>query len=500
MQVPLVDLKAQYEELRPELEEALLRVLRSGQYVLGPEVEAFEGEFARFCGVRFCVACNSGTSALHLALRALGIGPGDEVITVSMSFVATAWAISYTGARPVFVDIHPRCRTLNPQKLLEAITPRTRAIVVVHLYGQGADMEAIYQVAQAYRLPVVEDAAQAHGATIQGRPVGSWGHLACFSFYPSKNLGACGEGGAVTTSEPQLAQRLRMLRDHAQLIRGQHETLGYNYRMNAMQGAVLRVKLKQLLRWNAQRARWAKFYHKQLQNLPGIRLPAWIPDRPSVWHLYVVEVPHRDLVLEYLRLRGIGAGVHYPQPIHLQRAYRHLGYAPGSLPATEHLAQTALSLPLFPHLTRWQAQQVCRELGAALWTLHHQGAEGLAQRIAELGGSVPDQSASPEFLPPAADDLPWETDPQRWLDRATEADSLVPWAAHAALEGESEPCWQSCLPSGDPTLPWAQQARQLLKHVLCPPGQALPGPDHFLAQHDSTLPSRTEVDDGSPGL
>ncbi len=445
MKVPLVDLQAQYAELASELDQAALRVLRSGRYVLGPAVERFERQFAAWCRRRFCVGVNSGTSALHLALRALGVGPGDEVITVSMSFVATAWAISYTGARTVLVDIDPLRRTLDPAALLQAITPRTRAIVVVHLYGQGADMQAICQIAQAYRLAVVEDAAQAHGATIQGLPAGGWGHLACFSFYPGKNLGACGEAGAVLTDNPLLARRVRQLRDHAQVRRHDHRTLGYNYRMDALQAALLEVKLTRLDAWNRRRTAWARRYHQLLQDEPQVQLPAWFDDSPSAWHLYVVQVPQRDLIYAYLRSRGIEVGLHYPRPIHLQRAYAHLGLGPGTLPMTERLAQTCLSLPLHPHLQEEQVQYVCRELKTALRLLRQQGTEALARRVPRAKHPVPEPAANqvPEPLVPF--DAAFEREEDAWLDRPVgheEAWTREPWpawatqAAHAA--GESQ--------------------------------------------------------------
>ncbi len=435
MKVPLVDLQAQYDELAPELDQAALRVLRSGRYVLGPAVEQFERQFASWCGRRFCVGVNSGTSALHLALRALGVGPGDEVITVSMSFVATAWAISYTGARPVLVDIDPVRRTLDPAALLQAITPRTRAIVAVHLYGQGADMQAICQIARAYRLAVVEDAAQAHGATIQGVPAGGWGHLACYSFYPGKNLGACGEAGAVVTDNPLLARRVRQLRDHAQARRHDHRTLGYNYRMDAMQAALLEVKLARLDHWNRRRTAWARRYHELLCDLPQVQLPAWIDDSPSAWHLYVVQVPQRDLVYAYLRSRGIEAGLHYPRPIHLQRAYAHLGLGPGTLPMTERLAETCLSLPLHPHLREEQVQYVCQELKTALRLLQEQGVQALARRVSgkQQPASEPPAADAPEPLVPF--DAAFDREEDLWLDRHVgheDAWSQEPWPAWVA--------------------------------------------------------------------
>ncbi len=464
MKVPLVDLQAQHAELAPRLEQAVLDVLRSGRYVLGPVVERFERQFAAWCGRRFCVGVNSGTSALHLALRALGIGPGDEVITVSMSFVATAWAISYTGARPVLVDIDPVRRTLDPAALLEAITPRTRAIVPVHLYGQGADMEAICQIAQAYRLPVIEDAAQAHGAEIQGRRAGRWGHLACFSFYPGKNLGACGEAGAVVTDHPQLARRLRQLRDHAQASRHDHRTLGYNYRMDALQAAVLEVKLQRLEQWNRRRSRWARLYDRLLRPFAQVQRPAWFPESPSAWHLYVVQVPHRDLVYRYLRGRGIEAGLHYPRPIHLQRAYAHLGLGPGSLPMTERLAATCLSLPLHPYLNEEQVQYVCRELKTALDLLQRGGPEALEPHLPEERPAAPEPSPEEQPEQPFPFQAEYDDEEELWLDRHLGTEEFPPaaassrWAglaAHAAGESQAEAetgfrLWESSRPQAEP--------------------------------------------------
>ncbi len=314
------------------------------------------------------MAVNSGTSALHLAMRCLDIGPGDEVITVPMTFVATAWAISYVGAKPVFADIDPVSRTMDPAGLEAAITPRTRAILPVHLYGQPADMDGILGVADRYGLPVIEDAAQAHGARCRGRPVGSLGRIGCFSFYPGKNLGAYGEGGALVTDEPELAAKARALRDHAQWERYRHEMVGYNYRMSGFQGAVLDIKLKYLDSWNAARRAWAREYLDQLADVPRLGLPVFDETSPSVFHLFVIETDRRDHLAAALKAAGVQTGLHYPRPVHLQPAYRWLGLKEGSFPVSERLARRCLSLPMYAELTAEQVSYVCRQVRAALET------------------------------------------------------------------------------------------------------------------------------------
>ncbi len=335
-------------------------------FTLGPTVRAFEESFAEYCGLRHCVALNSGTSALHLALRCLDIGPGDEVITVPMTFVATAWAISYVGARPVFVDIDPATRTMNPAELEAAITERTRAILPVHLYGQPADMDRILRIAAKHRLPVIEDAAQAHGARYRGRRVGGLGRIGCFSFYPGKNLGAYGEGGALVTDDPELADKARALRDHGQRQKHRHEMIGFNYRMAGFQGAVLRIKLRYLDDWNAARRAHAQRYLDGLKGLSRLGLPLVDQKLESVFHLFVIEVEDRDRIAARLKTEGIESGLHYPVPVHLQPAYGELGLGPGSFPVSERLAQRCLSLPMFPELTDEQIDHVCARLRAAL--------------------------------------------------------------------------------------------------------------------------------------
>lgn len=359
--VPYVDLQAQYRSIRSEVLKALEEVCESARFVQGPWISKFEEEFAGYCGVSYCVSLNSGTSALHLALRCLDIGPGDEVITVAMSFIATAWAISYVGATPVFVDIDAARRTMSPTKLEAAITPRTKAIIPVHLYGMPAEMDRINAIAAQYGIPVIEDAAQAHGARYRGKRVGQFGRIACFSFYPSKNLGAYGEGGALIANDTSIAERARSLRDHAQSERYFHDEIGYNYRMDSIQAAVLAINLKHLDSWNTTRAGRAACYGKQLRDSP-YKLPASFPDCECVWHCYVIECQDRNRVRHALQEADIETGLHYPLPIHLQKAYAFLGYRRGDLPVTEALCDRCLSLPMSAELTDEQLSAVVSAL------------------------------------------------------------------------------------------------------------------------------------------
>jgi len=359
--VPYLDLHAQYEALRAEILEALKEICDSTSFAQGPATADFEAKFAAYCGVNHCVSLNSGTSALHLALRCLDVGPGDEVVTVSMTFIATAWAISYVGATPVFVDIDPVRRTLNPDKLEAAITSRTKAIIPVHLYGMPADMDGIMAIAERHGLPVIEDAAQAHGARYRGRRVGEFGQIASFSFYPGKNLGAYGEGGALITNDASLARRARSLRDHAQSQKYLHDEIGYNYRMDSFQGAVLSIKLKYLDEWNTARMDCARQYTELLTD-SSYKLPAHISDSECVWHCYVIESPARDRVRSALQDVGIQSAVHYPMPVHLQKAYAHLGYRSGDLPVTEALCEHCLSLPIYPELSKEKISRVASVL------------------------------------------------------------------------------------------------------------------------------------------
>ena len=359
--VPYLDLRAQYRPLSSDLLRALEEVCESTGFAQGPATSEFEDKFAAYCGVEHCVSLNSGTSALHLALRCLDVGPGDEVVTVSMSFIATAWAISYVGATPVFVDIDPVRRTLNPDKLESAITSRTKAIVPVHLYGMPAEMDRIMAIAERRELPVIEDAAQAHGAKYRNKHVGQFGQIACFSFYPGKNLGAYGEGGALITNDASIAQRTRSLRDHAQSQKYLHDEIGYNYRMDSFQGAVLAIKLKHLDEWNTARNEVAQFYTELLKD-SSYKLPAHLSDSKCVWHCYVIETLERDRVRSALQDVGIQSAVHYPVPIHLQKPYAHLGYRTGDLPVTEALCEHCLSLPIYPELSKEKISRVASAL------------------------------------------------------------------------------------------------------------------------------------------
>ena len=355
--IPLVDLEAQYRAIGPELEAAVHRVLPTGRYVLGPEVEAFEQEFAAYVGAEHAVAVNSGTSALHLALLAAGVGPGSEVITVPFTFVATVAAILYTGARPVFVDIEPDSYTLDIGQLEQAITPRTKVLLPVHLYGHPAELDPILALAAARGLTVIEDAAQAHGAEYRGRRVGAIGAMGCFSFYPGKNLGACGEGGLVATNRADLARTMRTLRDWGQERRYEHRLAGFNYRMDALQAALLRVKLRHLEDWTDARQAIAAQYDDLLAG-QAVRRPATKPHVRHVFHIYALRTARRDDVRGRLEQMGIGTGIHYPVPVHLQPAYARLGGRVGQFPETERAASEVLSLPMFAELTDDQVRTI----------------------------------------------------------------------------------------------------------------------------------------------
>jgi dTDP-4-amino-4,6-dideoxygalactose transaminase len=356
--IPFLDLKAQYASLKGEIDAAVLGVLASAQYVLGDEVARFEEEFAAYCGTRHAVAVNTGTSALHLALLALDIGPGDEVITVPFTFIATVSAICYTGAKPVFVDVEPSTLTMDPARLEAAITPRTRAIMPVHLYGQMADMGPIQAIADRHGLPIIEDACQAHGAEYRGRRAGSIGALGCFSFYPGKNLGACGEGGIATTNDDRHAKSLRMLRDWGQESRYHHVIKGFNHRMDGIQGAILRVKLRYLEEWTEARRAHAARYTSLLRNAANVKTPVEATDRRHVYHIYAVRSTDRDSLQRALQANGIQTGLHYPIPVHLQKAHADLGYSTGDFPVAEAAAGEVLSLPIYPEMSRRQVEQV----------------------------------------------------------------------------------------------------------------------------------------------
>jgi len=366
LRVPFLNLRAQHDPIRAELLAAFAEVMDANAFAGGPYVASFEQDFAAFCGTSQAIGVGNGTDALWLALLALGVGPGDEVITVSATFMATAEAITYCGAKPVFVDINEDTHTLDPALLENAITPRTKAIIPVHLYGQMADMDPIMEIAQRHKLWVIEDACQAHGAEYKGRKAGSIGHAGCFSFYPGKNLGALGEAGAVVTNNSALADEIRTFRDHGQKTKYHHSRIGWNGRMDGMQGAALRIKLRHLARGNAARRANAAHYDRLLESVDGIVLPHVAPDRVPVYHLYVIRVSNRDRVLSDLAQRGIACGIHYPKPVHLQEAYASLGLKPGALPVTERCATEILSLPMFPELNREQLDLVAQELKAVI--------------------------------------------------------------------------------------------------------------------------------------
>ncbi len=363
--IPLVDLKAQYESIQEEIDEAIRRVIDATAFIMGPEVRSFEEAFAAYCGVEHAVGVGSGTAALFLALKACGIGPGDEVITTPFTFIATAETIAQVGARPVFVDIDPVTYNLDPERIEAAITPRTRAILPVHLYGQPAEMDTICAIAKAHGLWVIEDAAQAHGARYKGKRVGSLGDIACFSFYPSKNLGAYGDGGAVVTNNAALADRVRSLRDHGRSSKYIHNELGWGLRLDALQAAILKAKLPHLDAWNEARRARARYYAERLADTE-VTVPVALPYVEHVYHCYVVRTARRDEVYEALRARGIGVGLHYPVPLHLQPAFQSLGYAEGAFPISEQCSREVLSLPMYAELTRDQQDAVVQALREAI--------------------------------------------------------------------------------------------------------------------------------------
>lgn len=359
--IPFVDLKAQYESIRDEVGPAIQGILDSCQFTLGSEVVAFEKEFAAYSQAEHGIGVNSGTSALHVALLAAGVGPGDEVITVPFTFVATVAAVYYTGAKSVFVDIDPRTFTMDVTAIEAAITPRTKAILPVHLYGQPADMDPILEIARRHGLTVIEDAAQAHGAEYKGRRAGSIGDMGCFSFYPGKNLGAYGEGGMVVTGNPEYARTMRMLRDWGAEKKYEHVLKGYNYRLEGIQGAVLRVKLRHLEEWTEARRSAAARYDSLLAG-SGITTPEAMPYARHVYHVYAIRTTRRAAWQAALQGQGIHTGIHYPIPVHLLGAYADLGYKAGDFPVSEQAANEVLSLPMFPELTASQSETVCAAL------------------------------------------------------------------------------------------------------------------------------------------
>ncbi len=355
--IPLIDLKAQYRSIQAEIREAIDRVLENSTFALGSEVAAFEAEFANYSGARYGVGVNSGTSALHLALLAAGIGAGDEVITVPFTFVATVAAITYAGAHPVFVDIDPRSYTMDVTQIERVIAKRTKAILPVHLYGQPADLDPILEIARRHHLVVIEDAAQAHGAEYKGRRVGSIGDLGCFSFYPTKNLGACGEGGMVVTNRPEYQRTIRLLRDWGQEKKYYPIVKGYNYRMEGLQGAILRVKLRHLEAWTEARRANATRYDALLSGC-GVQIPQVMAYARHVYHVYAIRTPEREVVQQALMARGIQSAVHYPFPVHLLPAYADLGHRWGDFPQAEKMSAEELSLPIYPELSQEAVSQV----------------------------------------------------------------------------------------------------------------------------------------------
>ena len=366
MRVPFLDLKAQHDPLKQEFAAAIQEVIDRSAFAGGPFVARFEQEFAAFCGCPYAIGVGNGTDALWFALLALGVGPGDEVITVPHTFIATAEAISFCGARPVFVDIDEQTYTMNPALLERAITPQTKAIIPVHIFGQTADMDPILEIARARGVPVVEDACQAHGAEYRNRKAGSMGVAGCFSFYPGKNLGALGEAGAVVTQSQELQAKIQMLRDHGQARRYCHSVIGWNGRMDGIQAALLRVKLRNLAPGNALRREHARQYDRLLEPLDNVITPRAASYALHAYHIYAVRVPDRDGLLKALTEQGIGCGIHYPIPVHLQQAYASLGLRPGAFPVAEKCAAEFLSLPMYPELTAAQIATVVDSLSAAL--------------------------------------------------------------------------------------------------------------------------------------
>ena len=373
MKVPFLDLKIQYKQIEDEVTPMITRAMANGAFIGGEQVSCFETEFAGFCNGSYCVGVNSGTDALRFALMAIGVGPGDEVITVANTFIATTEAISQVGAKPVFVDIYPNTCNMDPNKLedylknrlkpnVSSLKPRPKAVIPVHLYGQPVDMDPILYIAQKNNIDVIEDACQAHGAKYKNRNAGSLGAVGCFSFYPGKNLGAFGEGGAIITQDEDIAQKIRMIRDHGQRKKYFHDIEGYNGRLDAIQAGVLRIKLKRLEDWNKLRRQNAAYYNELLSEIPSITLLTEAEFAESVYHLYVILVDDRDGLQKFLDSKGVATGLHYPLPLHLQKAYEHLGYKKGAFPVTEHVADRLLSLPMFPELKPEQIEYVVQSI------------------------------------------------------------------------------------------------------------------------------------------
>ncbi len=365
MSIPLLDLKAQYLTIKADIDQAVLGVLDSCKFILGPEMKALEEEIALYCGTKEAVAVGNGTDALVLTLKALGIGPGDEVITTPFTFFASAETIAQVGATPVFVDLDPLTLNMDLDKLEAKVTLRTRAIIPVHIFGQMVDVERIMEIAARHDLKVIEDAAQAIGAEYRGKKAGSLGHAGTFSFFPTKNLGAYGDGGMIVTNDKHLAAELRMLRFHGCQLKYYHEKVGYNSRLDEIQAAVLRVKFRYLEQWNDLRREKAGLYDRLLQKLP-LTLPGKDPLAKQIYHLYVVRSPKRDSIIKHLSAAGVATGIYYPLPLHLQRAFRNLGYKEGDFPAAEQACKEAFAIPCYPELTNVQQQEIVRLLQGAL--------------------------------------------------------------------------------------------------------------------------------------
>jgi len=360
--IPILDLTKQYEEIREETEKEVLKVLSSGKYILGENVKKLEENFAKYCGTERAVGVASGTDALHITLRALDIGPGDEVITVSFTFIATVEAISYVGAKPVFADIDPETFNLDINELEKKITPRTKAIIPVHLYGQPVDMDPVVEIAKKYNLFIIEDCAQSVGATYKGKKTGSFGDVGCFSFFPTKNFGAAGDGGMITTKSNYIADRIISLRNHGSHIRYYHTEVGLNSRLDEIQAAVLNVKFPHIDRWNSKRKEAANYYSELFKNNEDIVIPKELDNVSCVYHQYTIKVPERDKIFNTLKGNGVMSMIYYPVPVHLQEAYRDLGLQEGYLPHTENAAKSVLSLPIFPEITREQQEKVANEV------------------------------------------------------------------------------------------------------------------------------------------
>ncbi|MFQ5650476.1 MAG: DegT/DnrJ/EryC1/StrS family aminotransferase [bacterium] len=364
--IPQADLRAQYETIKHEILESITQVIESTQFVRGSASKQFEEAFARYCESEYAVGVANGTDALMLALRALGVGAGDEVITSAFTFTATGEAIYWVGAKPVFVDIDARNYTMAVSQIEAAVTEKTRAIIPVHLYGHPADMDAILGIAKKYDLKVIEDAAQAHGARYKGKKVGSLGHAACFSFYPGKNLGAYGDAGGVVTSDPKVAETIRKLGDHGSSKKYENDLMGFNSRLDGIQGAVLGVKLQHLDRWNKRRREITEFYNHAFEDVDGIQTPEEASWAECVYHLYVVQVDNRDAVKQRLNEAGIGAAIHYPRPLHLQQSYHFLGLPKGSFPVSERAGERVLSLPNYPEMTEEMLRVVVEKVKEAV--------------------------------------------------------------------------------------------------------------------------------------